>query len=64
MAQSPVPSELPPGGGRGFWLYSTKPTRFTLFLRTFVPWQMFRFLYINAKMVAIILRGHRGQPHA
>lgn len=39
--------------------YATKPTRATVFLRTFVPWQMWRFLRINLKMMTIIARSHR-----
>jgi hypothetical protein len=39
--------------------YATKPTRLTLFLRTFVPWQAWRFIAINAKMIDIIRRGHK-----
>ena len=39
--------------------YVTKPTRFTLFLRTFLPWQLWRFAAINLKMIGIIRRGHR-----
>ena len=42
--------------------YATKPTRWTLFLRTFLPWQMWRFVVINMKMIGIIRRSHRGQP--
>jgi len=42
------------------WFYATKPTRWTLFLRTFLPWQAWRFVWINAKMVKIIGRGHSG----
>jgi hypothetical protein len=38
--------------------YATKPTRFTLFMRTFLPWQMWRFARINLRMVQIILRSH------
>jgi hypothetical protein len=38
--------------------YATKPTRFTLFLRTFLPWQILRFIWINLKMVIIIRRSH------
>lgn len=45
----------------GEWSYATKPTRWTLFLRTFLPWQAWRFLWINAKMIRIIGRAHRGQ---
>ncbi|MHB1569788.1 MAG: hypothetical protein ACYCXW_03080 [Solirubrobacteraceae bacterium] len=39
--------------------YVTNPTRWTLFLRTFLPWQAWRFAVINAKMVDIIRRSHR-----
>jgi hypothetical protein len=39
--------------------YVTKPTRWTLFLRTFLPWQLWRFAVINLKMVGIIRRSHR-----
>ncbi len=38
--------------------YVTRPTRWTLFLRTFVPWQLWRFVRINGKMIGII-RGSR-----
>jgi hypothetical protein len=40
------------------WLYATKPTGFTLFLRTFLPWQLMRFAAINLRMVRIISRSH------
>lgn len=39
-------------------IYATQPTRWTLFLRTFVPWQMWRFVRINLKMVRIIFESH------
>ena len=42
------------------WDYATKPTRWTLFARTFLPWQAWRFVRINLKMIRIIGRGHRG----
>lgn len=41
--------------------YATRPTRFTLFMRTFLPWQMWRFAVINLKMIEIIGRGHSGR---
>jgi hypothetical protein len=44
------------------WFYAPKPTRWTLFLRTFLPWQMWRFVLINVKMIGIIRRSHQGQP--
>jgi len=37
------------------------PSRFTLFLRTFLPWQLVRFLWINLKMVRMISIGNHGQ---
>jgi hypothetical protein len=40
--------------------YVTRPTRPTLFLRTFLPWQLWRFAAINLKMIGIIRRSHRG----
>jgi hypothetical protein len=40
--------------------YVTKPTRFTVFLRTFLPWQAWRFAAINLKMIGIIRRSHHG----
>ena len=39
--------------------YVTRPTRLTLFLRTFIPWQLWRFARINLKMMRIIRRSHR-----
>ena len=36
--------------------YGTRPTRLTLFLRTFLPWQLWRFARINQKMFRIIHR--------
>jgi hypothetical protein len=44
----------------GDWFYATKPTRWTLFLRTMVLYQMWRFVWINLKMIGIIKRSHRG----
>ncbi len=39
--------------------YVTRPTGRTLFLRTFLPWQLWRFAAINLKMIGIIRRSHR-----
>lgn len=38
--------------------YATLPTRRTVFLRTFLPWQLIRFMVINLKMLRLIRRGH------
>lgn len=45
--------------GREFFIPT--PTRSTLFFRTFVPWQMLRFVWINMKMVRMIGIGHHGR---
>jgi hypothetical protein len=39
--------------------YATKPTGTTLFMRTFLPWQIWRFVWINFKMLIIIRKSHR-----
>jgi hypothetical protein len=64
----PTQAKAPPGGPTGPSAagpakvmastapYVTRPTRWTLFLRTFVPWQLWRFVRINAKMIRIIRR--------
>ena len=36
--------------------YIPRPTRWTIFLRTFLPWQIYRFAHINLKMMGIIRR--------
>ena len=35
-----------------------RPTKTTLFWRTFMPWQFIRFLLINLRMTAMILKSH------
>ena len=39
--------------------YVTRPTKTTVFMRTFLPWQLWRFVVINLKMVGVIRRSHR-----
>jgi hypothetical protein len=39
--------------------YVTRPTGPTLFLRTFIPWQLWRFARINLKMLRIIRHSRR-----
>jgi hypothetical protein len=34
------------------------PTRATVYMRTFLPWQLLRFAVINLKMLRLILRSH------
>lgn len=38
--------------------YATKPTKATVFLRTFLPWQLWRFARINLRMLRIISKSH------
>jgi len=40
--------------------YATRPTRFTLLMRTFLPWQLWRFAVVNLKMVDISRRNNHG----
>lgn len=40
--------------------YATRPTRLTVFLRTFLPWQAWRFLVINLRMLRLIGKSHQG----
>ncbi len=54
MSEPVKPNPMP----NSEWIYATKPTRFTLFFRTFLPWQAWRFVWINVKMMKIIGRGH------
>ena len=39
-------------------LVAPMPTHRTIFLRTFIPWQMIRFVVINLKMFRLIWRRH------
>jgi hypothetical protein len=38
--------------------YATKPTGWTRFMRIFFPYQLWRFLVINLKMLRMISKGH------
>ena len=38
-----------------------RPGRFRVFMRTFVVWQIIRFLIVNIKMTGMILKSHGGQ---
>ena len=51
-----MPPSLPMNAPRGRdeqWLSVTKPTATTRFFRTFLPWQLLRFVVINLKMMRI-----------
>ncbi len=56
--QNPDPRTLPENLTPEGALHAPKPTRFTLFLRHFLPWQLFRFVIINLKMLRMIGKGH------
>ncbi|HPF13628.1 MAG: hypothetical protein H6829_04785 [Planctomycetes bacterium] len=38
--------------------FATKPTGWTRFIRVFLPYQIWRYLVINLKMMRIIFKGH------
>lgn len=38
--------------------YASEPTRWTRFMRIFTPFQLWRFLVINFKMLRVIWKGH------
>lgn len=38
--------------------FVTKPTAFTQFMRTFIPWQLLRFIVFNLKMIRMIGLSH------
>ena len=61
MSEPTQPGRRPATHPDDAWSSATKPTRSTLFWRTFLPWQAWRFVWINVKMIEIILRGHRGR---
>jgi len=35
-----------------------RPNKRTVFLRSFLAWQIYRFLMINIKMLRMIMKGH------
>ncbi|MDD2942430.1 MAG: hypothetical protein PHC51_05615 [bacterium] len=41
--------------------FASKPTGSTLFWRTFLPWQFWRFCVINLRMLVMISRSHSGK---
>lgn len=38
--------------------YAMKPNRWVLFGRTFFPYQLYRFIWINLRMLRIIFKSH------
>lgn len=42
--------------------YASRPTRFTRRMRTFIPYQLLRFVVINWKMLRMLTRAHADRP--
>jgi hypothetical protein len=38
--------------------FAPRPSAATLFFRTFLPWQLVRFAWINLKMIRMIRKAH------
>ena len=38
--------------------FAPRPSAATLFFRTFLPWQLVRFAWINVKMIRMIKKAH------
>jgi hypothetical protein len=38
--------------------FAMKPSRWVLFWRTFLPYQLYRFVWINLRMLRVISKSH------
>ncbi|NOU29634.1 MAG: hypothetical protein HOO96_17150 [Polyangiaceae bacterium] len=38
--------------------FAMKPSGFVVFLRTFLPYQVYRFIRVNLRMLAMIWKSH------
>ena len=38
--------------------FSMKPSGFVVFLRTFLPYQLYRFVRVNVRMLTMIWKSH------
>jgi hypothetical protein len=38
--------------------FAPRPSALTLFFRTFLPWQLVRFVWVNVKMIRMIGKAH------
>lgn len=62
---NPVAAPPNPAHGANPSIYASTPTRATLFWRTFLPWQLWKFVSINWRMLRVISKGHaRGHSGA
>lgn len=41
-------------------MQAPRPTKGSLFWRTFLPWQMWRFARLNLRMMGLIRKSHTG----
>jgi hypothetical protein len=39
--------------------YAMKPSGWVLFWRTFLPYQLYRFIWINLRMLRMIFKSHQ-----
>jgi hypothetical protein len=39
--------------------FTAVPTKLTRFIRTFLPWQIARFFWINVRMMIMIFKSHQ-----
>jgi hypothetical protein len=51
---SPIPNREPYQQA----YYAPRPTRFTRAMRTLLPWQLWRFIIINFKMLKLMANSH------
>ncbi|MDO9182643.1 MAG: hypothetical protein Q7U04_09555 [Bacteriovorax sp.] len=38
--------------------YYLRPNKSTVFMRSFIPWQIYRFIVINIKMLKMMFKSH------
>lgn len=53
---TPPPTTAPAPNSDSF--FAPTPTRRTVALRTFIPWQLWRFVVINLRMFRMIAKSH------
>jgi hypothetical protein len=53
---APVASAVPRQNAESY--FAPRPTAMTVALRTFIPWQLFRFVVINVRMLRMISKSH------
>ncbi len=58
--QTPAPPTAPPPGPAPYneGYFAPTPTPLTRAMRTFLPWQLWRFAVINVRMLVMIAKSH------